>query len=113
MIAESTELAQLEKPVASTSAEDNALQTLTAELSTMVFVPDAVALEATTVTVPEVPVMTSALTNSAASLFSILSEMAPASTDIIRTVIERGSGSAPVELALATDIMEELARQMV
>ena len=39
--------------------------------------------------------------------------MAPASTDIVRTIIEREFGSTPIELALAIDIMEELAHQMV
>ena len=56
MIAESTRLAQVEKFVASTGAEDKALQTSTAELSTVELVPAAVASEATTVTVPEVSV---------------------------------------------------------
>jgi len=39
--------------------------------------------------------------------------MAPASTYIVRTIIERGSGRAPIELVPAMDIMEELAHQMV
>ena len=56
MIAESTRLAQVEKFVASTGAEDKALQTSTAEPSTVELVPAAVASEATTVTVPEVSV---------------------------------------------------------
>ena len=62
MIIESTRLAQVEEPVASTSAEDNALQTSTAEPNTVEFVPAAVASEATMVTVPEVPATNSALT---------------------------------------------------
>jgi len=112
MIVESTGLAQVEEPVRSTGAEDNALQTSTVEPSTVEFIPVTVASEAT-ITVPKVPVTTSALTDPAAGLVSAPSEMAPASTDIVRTIIERGSGSAVAELAPAMDIMEELARQMV
>ena len=39
--------------------------------------------------------------------------MPSASTDTVRTIIETGSKSASVELALAKDIIEELAPQMV
>jgi len=99
--------------VASTSAEDNALQTSTAKPSTAEFVAAAVSSEATTVTVPEVPVMTSTLTDLATDLISAPSEMAPVSTYIVRTVIKRGFRSAQVELAPAMDIMGELAHQMV
>jgi len=106
-------MAQVEEPVASTGAEDNALQTLTAEPSTVEFVPAAVTLDATIVTVLEVPVTTSALTNPIVDLVSAPNEMASASTDIVHTVIERGSESAPAELAPTMDIMEELACQMV
>ena len=53
------------------------------------------------------------LTEPAAGLVSAPSEMAPAFMDIVRTIIERESGSALTELALAMDIMEELAHQMV
>ena len=56
MIAESTGLAQVEEPVASTGVEDNTLQTSTAEPSTVEFVTTAITSEATTVTVSEVPV---------------------------------------------------------
>ena len=52
MIAENTRLAQVEEPVESTGTEDGALQTSTAEPSTVEFVPAVVASEATTVTVP-------------------------------------------------------------
>jgi len=106
-------LAQVEEPVASTGAEDNTLQTSTAEPSTMEFVAAPVASEATTITVPEVPATTSVLTEPAVGFVSALSELAPASMDIIRTTIERGSGSAPIELAPVMDIMEELAHHMV
>jgi len=58
MIAESTRIAQVKEPVASTGAEDSALQTSTAEPSTTEFVPAAVASEATTVTVIEMPATT-------------------------------------------------------
>ena len=40
-------------------------------------------------------------------------ELAPVSVDTTRTIIERGSGSASAGLSPATDIMEELAHQMV
>ena len=69
--------------------------------------------EASTVTIPEVPVTTSALTESVAGLVSAPSEMAPASTDIVRTIIERGSGSGSTELAPTMDIMKDLTHQMV
>jgi len=65
------------------------------------------------VRVLEVPATTSALTEPAAGLISTPSEMAPASMGITCTIIERGSMSAPTELAPAMDIMEELAHQMV
>ena len=113
MIAESTEVAQVEEPMASTSEEDNTLQTSTAEQSTVEFVALTIASEASTIQVPKMPVMTSALTEPAVGLVSVPSEMAPASMSIARTIIERWSGSAPIELAPAMDIMEELAHQMV
>ena len=112
MIAEGTGLAQVKELVASTGAEDSALQTSKAEPSTVKSVP-AVISEATTVTVPEVQVMTLMLTEPAAGLVSAPSEMASASMDILRTIIERGSRSASTELAPAMNIIEELANQMV
>jgi len=83
----------------STGTDDSALQTSTSKPSTAEFVSAAVASEATTATVLEVLATTSALTDSAVSLVSALSKMAPASTGIVCTIIERGSGSAPTELA--------------
>ena len=103
----------MEELVASTGVEDGTLQTSKAEPSTMQFVPAVIISEATTVTVPEAPVTTSTLMEPAAGLVSIASKMAPASMDIVRTIIEKGSESASTELALAMDIMEELAHQMV
>ena len=108
MIAESTGLAQVEKPVASTGAEDNALQTSTAELSIVEFVrgycfrgyhDDSLRGAGHDL----------ALTKPAIGLVSAPSEMAPASTGIVRIIIEWGSWSAPTELAPAMDIIEELA----
>jgi len=113
MIAESTGLTQVEELMANTSAEDNTFQISMAEPSTVKSVPAVVISEATTITVPEVPVTTSALIEPVASVISAPSEMAPASTDIVCTIIERGSGSASTELALTMDIIEELAHQMV
>jgi len=95
MIAESTGLAQVEEPVASTGVEDSALQTSTAGPSTVEFVAAPVAPEATIIAVPEVLAMTSALMELVVGLVSAPSELAPASMDIIHTTIERGSGSAP------------------
>ena len=45
MIAESTEVAQVEEPMASTSEEDNTLQTSTVEQSTVKSVPKLVTSE--------------------------------------------------------------------
>jgi len=113
MVAESTGIAQVENPVASISAEDSALQTSAGEPGAVEFVAVPVALEATTITVPEVSVMISISKEPTAGLFSAPRELAPASVDIIRTIIDRGSGSAPARLSPAMDIMEELAHQMV
>ena len=52
IIVESTRLAQVEDPVASTSAEDSALQTLAGEPSAVEFVAAPIVPEATTITVP-------------------------------------------------------------
>jgi len=113
MIEESTGLAQVEELMASTGVEDSALQTSTAEPGTMEFVAAPVASEVTTITVSEVPITTSALTEPAVGFVSAPSKMASASTNIICTTIERGSESASTELAPAMDIMKELAHQMV
>ena len=112
-IEESTGLAQVEDPVASTSAEDSALQTSAGEPGAVEFIAVSVASEATTITVPGVSAMTSVLTEPAVGLISAQSELAPIFMDIIRTTIERGSESAPTGLSPAMDIMEELAHQMV
>jgi len=92
MTVESTEMAQVEEPMTSTGAEDNTLQTLMAEPSTVESVLLVVVSEAVTITIPEVPVMTSVLTEPAAGLVSAPSEMAFAFTDIVRTIIEGGPG---------------------
>jgi len=105
MITESTGLAQVEEPVASTGAEDNVFQILAGKPSTVEFVAVLVASEATTIMVPEVSIKISVSTEPAAGLVSAYSELAPASVDIIRTTVERRSGSALVELSPAMDIM--------
>jgi len=69
--------------------------------------------EATTVIIPEVSVTTLASKEPAVGHVSAFSEMVYASTETASTIIERGSGSASTKLALAMDIMEELAHQMV
>jgi len=76
MIIESTGLAQVEEPVASAGVEDNTLQTSTAKPGTVEFVAALGASEATTITVPEVPVTTSALTEPVVGFVSAPSEMA-------------------------------------
>jgi len=68
IIVESTRLAQVEDPVASTSAEDSALQTLAGEPSAVEFVAAPIVPKATTITVSEVSTMTSMSTESAVSL---------------------------------------------
>jgi len=113
MIAESTGVAHVEEPAASTGTEDSTLQTLTAELSTVKSIPAVVISEAATITIPEVSVTTLVLKEPAAGLVPVLSEMASASTDIVRTIIEKGFGSTSTELAPVIDIMKELAHQMV
>ena len=86
-------------------------QTSAGEPSAVEFVPAPVAVEATTIfvlvghdlSVEELTV----------DLVRAQVELAPVSVDTTRTIIERGSGSASVGLSPATDIMEELAHQMV
>jgi len=109
MIAESTSVAQVEEPVASTGAEDDIVQTST----TVKSIPVVVVSEATIVTISEVPVTTLVLTEPVVNLISAPSEMASVSTDTVRTIIEKRSGSASTELTPAMDIMKELAHQMV
>jgi len=94
MITESTGLAQVEEPVASTGVEDSALQTSASEPSAVKFVAAPIALEATTITVPEVSALTSVSTEPAVGPVYEPSELATASFDIIRTIVERGSESA-------------------
>ena len=113
MITESTEMAQVKKLVASASVEDSILQTSMAEPSTVKSVLAVVISETTTIIIPEVSVPTLTLMEPIAALVSASSEMASASINTIRTIIERGLGSASTELAPAMDIMEELAHQMV
>ena len=78
MIAESTGLAQVENPMASTSAEDSAFHTLAGELSIVEFVAVPVASKATTITVPEMSATILVSTEPSASLVSVHSELAPA-----------------------------------
>jgi len=106
-------MAQVEESVASTSTKDSTLQISTAEPSTVKSVPAIVILEATIVTISEVPVITSALKEPATGLVPALSKTASAFTDTIHTIIERGSESASTELVPGMDIIEELVHQMV
>ena len=64
---------------------------------------------ATTITVPEVSVTTSAPDEPIVGLTPVQDELTPVS----RPVMERGSGSISAEFSPVNDIMEGLARQMV
>jgi len=105
---ESTEATQVGDPAA--SAEDSAVQTLAGEPSVVEFVVASVAVEAaTTITVLEVLATTLVSDEPVVGL-------TPAQVELVlvsHSVMERGSGSASAGLSPATDIMKELARQMV
>ena len=78
IIAESTRVAQVEEPVASTGAEDSTLRPSTDEPSTVKSVPAVIISKATTVTILEVLATTSALKEPATGLASALREMTSA-----------------------------------
>ena len=59
IVAESTGVAQVEDPMASIGAEDSAVQTSTGEPGAVEFIVAPVAVEATTITIPEVLAMIS------------------------------------------------------
>ena len=101
----------MKEPVVSASTEDSTLQTSMAEPSTVKSVPAVVISNATTVTNSEMLVTTSTSKEPAASHVPALSEMVSTSTETIRTIIERESGSVSTELAPAMDIIEELAHR--
>ena len=117
VIAESVMVAQVEEPMASTDAGDSTLHNSTEKPSIVKSAPVIVTPEAATVTVAEVSITTLALRESAADLDPVLpgiiSEMASVPSDIVRTIIEIGFGSASAELAPAMDIMKKLALQIV
>jgi len=100
----------VEELVAKTDAGDNTLHISTGEPSIVESAPVVVTPEAATGTVPEVPVTILALRESVGDLDPALpgriSETASAPTDIVRTIIETGSGSASVKLVPAMNIME-------
>jgi len=98
LVAENTGLAQVEVPVVSSSTEDSALQTSAGEPSVVEFVA-APALEATTITVLEVSATISLSTEPPTGLIYTPGELAPASVDTTRTIVERGSRSAPARLS--------------
>ena len=79
----------------------------------MKLVAAPVAAETTTITVLEVLAMISASEEPVVSLVPAQVESAPVSMDVTHPVIERGSGSVSAGSSLATDIMEELAHQIV
>ena len=99
--------------MASISAEDSAVQTSASESSVVKFVAAPVAVETTTITVPEVLATTSASKEPVVGLIPALVELALVFVDTTRTIIEREFRSTSAGLSPATDIMEELAHQMV
>ena len=112
MVAECAGAAQVEDPMTSLGAEDNAIQTSVREPCAVEFVAVPVTVEATTtIVVPEVSVTTSASDELVVSLIPAQVESAPIFVGVTRPVIERGSGSAPTGSSPATDIMEELAHK--
>ena len=117
IIAESTVMVQVEELMASIDAGDNTLHISIDEPSNMKSAHVVVRPKAAKITVPEVPVTTLALRESATDFDPVLSgrisEMASALKDTVCTIIEMGSESWSAELAPAMDIMEELAFQMV
>ena len=97
-------------PAAGIGAEDGAVPTSAGEPSAVEFVVASVAVEATTtITVPEVLATTSMSDEPVVGLTPAQVEQAP----VLLPVMERGSESASSGLSPATDIMKELARQMV
>jgi len=113
MVAESTEVVQVENPATSIGAEDSAVQTSADEPSTMEFVVASVVVEATTTDIPEVLALAALSEEPVVGLVPVQVESTLISVGVTRPVIERGSGSAPAGSTLATDIMEEQAHQTV
>ena len=108
--AESTGIAQVENPAASTGADDSIIQTSAREPSAVEFAVSSVAVEAATpLTVPEVSVTCSMSDEPVVGLTPAQDELIPVS----RPIMERGPGSTSAEFSPANDIMEELACQMV
>ena len=99
--------------MASIGVEESVVQTLASEPSAGEFAAASVAVEATTTDVPEMLASAALLEEPVVGLVPAQVESTPISVGVTHPVIEMGSGSARVGLSLATDIMEELARQMV
>jgi len=113
MVAESTRVAQVEDPAASVSAEDSAVQTSAGEPSTVEFVVASIIMEATTITISEVLASASVSEEPVVGLIPAQVESTPISVGVTHPVIERGYGSALAGSSPSTDIMKELAHQMV
>ena len=79
----------------------------------MEFAVASVAVEATTTNVSEVLASAALSEKPVVRLVPAQVELTPVSVGVARPVIEMGSGSALAWLSLATDIMEELARQIM
>ena len=101
MVAQSTGVAQVEDPMVSIGTEDNAVQTSANEPSAVEFVAASVAVEATTMTVPEVLATTSTSQEPVVGLIPAQVELAPVSVDTTHIIIERGSESASAGLSPA------------
>ena len=89
MVAESTGVALVEDPATSIGAEDSAVQTSAGKPSDVEFAVASVAMEATTIAVPEVLASALASENPVVGLVPAQVESAPVSADITRPVIER------------------------
>jgi len=113
MVAESTGVAQVEDPAASICAEDSAVQTLAGEPSAVEFAAASVAVEATTTDVSGMLALSALLEEPVIGIIPAQVESTLVSEGVTRPVIEMGSGCAQAGLSAATDIMDELARQMV
>ena len=111
--AESTGVAQVEDPTASIGAEDSVVQTSAGEPSAVEFAAAFVTMEATTTDVPEVLASAALSEEPVVGLVPAQVESTPVSVGVTHPIIERGSRSTLAGLSPATNIMEELAHQMV
>jgi len=98
--------------MASTDAGDSVLHTSTDEPSLVKSAPVVVTPEDAIGTFFEMSVTTMTLKEPATSLAPVLSGTTSVPMDTVHTITEKKYESVSIELALAMDIMEELAHQM-